>query len=373
MIRIGDVIFRERTSKNMTQQQLAEFLKVSKATVSKWEKGMSYPDITLLPVIASFFNLSVDELLDAKQVIGKKEIRKHYVHFAERFSKEDFVPVFEDVERLMKLYYDDDNLLLQMSILLLNHAEMAKDAAEIFAFVIETLERVEEITKDVWIQRQANTVIAMTSLFKGEPSVALERLKGSVLPRLGEEMTLAQAHEAVGEVEEAKRVLQVMMYQHIIALIGSSPLYLKLMMEEDDQFLETVKRIEGIVDLFQIEQLHPNISLQFYYGVAQCAAMQEDEVMCTTYLTKYVENALHDLFPVKLKSDTYFNLLDDWLETLDLGPAALREEKLIKQSLIQSLENPSFQLYAQKCGFLELKKKLRFQLGGSEEKYRCTH
>lgn len=367
MIRIGEVIFRERTKKNMTQQRLAEFLNVSKATVSKWEKGMSYPDITLLPVIASFFNLSVDELLAAKQMMGKKEIREHYVYFAEQFSKEAFVIVFEDVERLMKLYYDDDNLLLQMSILLLNHAQIAEHPEEIFGFVIETLERVEEITKDVWIQRQANTVIATTSLFKGEPSVALERLKGSILPALGEEMALAQAHEALGETEDAKRVLQVMTYQHIVALIGSSPLYLKLTIENESQFFETIKRVKGIIDLFQIESLHPNMSLQFYYAVAQCAAMKKDEKLCEKYLTKYVENASQDLLPFRLKGDAYFDLLDPWFDTLDLGPAALREEKLIIQSLFQSLASPAFNMYANEDWLHNLKRKLHFHLGGHHE------
>lgn len=367
MIRIGDVIFRERTEKSMTQQQLASFLSVTKATISKWEKGLSYPDITLLPVIASFFSISVDELLDAKPVMDKESIREWYVHFAERFSKEPFDTVYEELAHMMKLYYDDDNFLLQMSILLLNHAQLAVQSGDIFKVVIETLKRVEDITKDLWIQRQANTIIATTSLFNGDPVVALERLKGSVLPTLGEEMTLAQAHEALGEEAEAKRVLQVMMYQHILGLVGSSPFYLKLTLKDNKQFLETIKRIEGIINLFEIDQLHPNVSLQFYYAVAQHATDLEDEQLCQTYLTRYTERVMNDLFPIRLKGDAYFNLLDSWFDTLDLGPAALREENLIKRSIIESLNHPAFQQYENTIWFIDLKKKLQFQLGGSDE------
>ena len=221
------------------------------------------------------FSLSVDELLNAKQVMDKQKIRKQYVDFAERFSKETFEIVLKMWQRLMKYHYDDDNLLLQMSILLLNHAQMAVQSEEIFEFVVETLQRVEDITNDVWIQRQANALIATTSLFKGEPSVALERLDGSILPALGEEMTLAQAHEALGQTEEAKRVLQVMIYQHIVTLIGSSPLYLKLTIEEDLHFFETIKRIEGIIDLYQIEQLHPNMSFAVLFcGCSMCCTQK---------------------------------------------------------------------------------------------------
>ncbi|WP_419762087.1 helix-turn-helix domain-containing protein, partial [Bacillus mobilis] len=36
---------------------------ITKASVSKWETGQSYPDITFLPLLASYFNISIDELI----------------------------------------------------------------------------------------------------------------------------------------------------------------------------------------------------------------------------------------------------------------------------------------------------------------------
>lgn len=49
---------------------------VSKAAVSKWETGLSYPDITLLPVLAAYFNISIDELMGYEPQMGKEDIRK---------------------------------------------------------------------------------------------------------------------------------------------------------------------------------------------------------------------------------------------------------------------------------------------------------
>ncbi|EKN40768.1 putative DNA-binding protein [Clostridium botulinum CFSAN001627] len=54
---IGEVIYRLRKEKGITQEQLANFIGVSTAAVSKWESETSYPDITLLPVIAIFLML----------------------------------------------------------------------------------------------------------------------------------------------------------------------------------------------------------------------------------------------------------------------------------------------------------------------------
>ncbi len=52
-----------RKAKHITQQTLAEYCGVSFQTVSKWEKGINLPDITMLPLLASFFGISIDELL----------------------------------------------------------------------------------------------------------------------------------------------------------------------------------------------------------------------------------------------------------------------------------------------------------------------
>ena len=52
---IGDTLARLRKDRGMTQKELAEKLNVSDKTVSKWEKGQSYPDVTIFPLLSSIF------------------------------------------------------------------------------------------------------------------------------------------------------------------------------------------------------------------------------------------------------------------------------------------------------------------------------
>lgn len=51
-----------RTGKNLTQEQLAEQLYVSRTAISKWESGKGYPNIESLKCISKFFSVTIDEL-----------------------------------------------------------------------------------------------------------------------------------------------------------------------------------------------------------------------------------------------------------------------------------------------------------------------
>lgn len=64
----GAVIRKMREQKKMTQLQLAEMLGVTDKTISKWETGKGYPDITLLEPIADAFHISVTELISGNRV-----------------------------------------------------------------------------------------------------------------------------------------------------------------------------------------------------------------------------------------------------------------------------------------------------------------
>ena len=65
---LGKRIATLRKEKGLTQEQLAEKVGVSAQAVSKWENDVSCPDITLLPLLADLFGVSVDELLGVKPV-----------------------------------------------------------------------------------------------------------------------------------------------------------------------------------------------------------------------------------------------------------------------------------------------------------------
>lgn len=66
-----------RKNKGIGQQELANVLGVTFQSVSKWETGVTMPDIALLPSIAEFFNVSVDELLGLKPLHNQTYIQRN--------------------------------------------------------------------------------------------------------------------------------------------------------------------------------------------------------------------------------------------------------------------------------------------------------
>ena len=73
---IGANIKRLRTAGNITQEQLAAAMNVTCAAVSKWERGETYPDITLLQPLAYFFEVTLDELMEYDQKKVQADIDK---------------------------------------------------------------------------------------------------------------------------------------------------------------------------------------------------------------------------------------------------------------------------------------------------------
>ncbi len=72
-----------RKQKGVTQEQLAESLYVSRTAISKWESGRGYPNIESLKAIASFFEITLDDLLSSNELltIAEKDTKQKEAHF----------------------------------------------------------------------------------------------------------------------------------------------------------------------------------------------------------------------------------------------------------------------------------------------------
>lgn len=362
-INIAKVLVSKRREKGITQDELAEYIGVSKASVSKWETGQSYPDVTFLPQLAAYFNISIDELMDYKPQMEKEDIRKLYLRLSSDFASKPFGEVMESCRAAVKKYFACFPLLLQMGLLMLNHAELVKDPEKSAALIGEAgglFARVREESGEPALAKKALYLEALCSLAAGEPDKALELLDGSVEAALPPESLLASAYQMTGRADEAKSVLQVGMYQDVVVLFNFFPAYLMLCAGEPAQFEETLKRAERVAEAFDMARLHPGVLVGLYLAAAQAYVLQKNDDRALDMLQKYTEIVTGDIYPLKLHGDAFFDKLEPWLDQLDLGHGLPRDDKTIRKSMADAVEqSPAFAALADRARFRGVAEKLR--------------
>lgn len=112
---IGANIKRNRLERNLTQEEVASHIGVSFQTISKWERGEGYPDIEMLPILANYFKISVDELLG----VSDREKQCKYDEFNRKWEHNNEIGLHRENVVLMKgglkLFPLDPLMLVQLS------------------------------------------------------------------------------------------------------------------------------------------------------------------------------------------------------------------------------------------------------------------
>ncbi len=85
----GENLKKLRKAKKLTQESLAGFLGMSFQAISKWERGETYPDITMLAAIASFFDVTVDSLLGTDLIAKETKIREYSESYSRLWNERE--------------------------------------------------------------------------------------------------------------------------------------------------------------------------------------------------------------------------------------------------------------------------------------------
>ena len=349
-LNISDNLIRLRHEKKVTQEELANFLGITKASVSKWETRQSMPDILLLPQLAAFFGITVDDLIGYEPQLSKEQIRKLYFELSENFSYLPFEEVMDKSRALTRKYYSCYPFLMQICILWLNHYILAGDAEMQQKILCEAKELCSHIIEDCKILSLCNdavTLKAMLDMLLGNAAEALDSLTSVYNPVLlsnQSDAILIQAYTMAGQTEEAQNQAQVSMYMHLLSLVGTSTYYMSLNAASLDICEATMKRVDSIIKAYKLECLHPNTTAGYHYQAAIVYAVNNLPDAALTQLDSYAGNVISLLSNdnCKLHGDDYFTRLDVWFEQLDLGINPPSSPKTVADSLMTTLENPVF-------------------------------
>ena len=137
-ITINENLKKLRREKGNTQQELAHHLGISMQAVSKWECGDGYPDITLVPAIALYYNVTSDKLLGMEEKIINAKIEK-YIEKDDEIRKQNYISAGEKLIALwreaQKEFPNNHTVLYYLSIAL------SRKRTENFKEIIQLSER----------------------------------------------------------------------------------------------------------------------------------------------------------------------------------------------------------------------------------------
>lgn len=349
-LNLPENLIRLRHERKLTQEELADFIGVTKASVSKWEKGINTPDLMLLPQLAAYFDVTVDELIGYEARLSGEQIRRQYAELSKEFATLPLADVLGKIRVLAHKYYACYPFLLQLGILYLNHYMLAETEDGRKALLLEAVEwcnRILENCSDVGVCGDAVVLKAALHLRLGKAAEAVEALEPAVEPgRLAAQygILLVQAYQSAGDTEKARSYAQVKQYLDLLAFISDAILALSLNEQDMGQCEETIRRITGIMELYHLEALHPNLAAQFHFQAAIVYAVngREEEALGVLHGFEGCVDRLLNAKQIKLQGDEYFNRLEAWIERLPLGNMAPRDKSFIRQSVGEALAHPAF-------------------------------
>lgn len=360
---IGPIIMEKRKEKKVTQQELANFIGVSKASVSKWETGQTYPDITLLPLLAAYFDITIDSLLTYEPQLDNHEIQRIYARLKESLETKSPEDVLATIRSFVRRYYSCYPFVLQMGMFLLNHADLLPGEEKIKTYTKEAQDlfiHVRTQAKDPDLITQALKYEAYTALNLQEFDQVLSILGDQVPVLFPIESLIAAAQQQKGESKQAVLTLQSAIYQYTTVFLSFLTNYLQLVIDDPDKFSETVSRGKSFEKLFNFQEMHPVALMNFQLSATFGYAQMEDETAALEMLQEFVEVLQGTTFPVVLHGDDYFDQIDEWLEYLEIGNQLPRDSMKVKEGLLEMvINNPTFAQFKDQEQVQEIFTKLR--------------
>lgn len=289
-INIGRTIARERRRAGITQEALAEHLGVSKAAVSKWELGQSLPDMGLLPRIAAYFSLTLDELFDWRDELTEAESAALYAEVY-ALAEQDLAAAHERLRTLASEHYSDANLLLMLASLLAlwaagmatplaappeqdraadNEPDAPSDAGALTDEALALLDRALEVTADPAILFLAQQQKA-TTLFQAERHEEAAALLEPLVRRQdagAPTMLLASSYRKLGRDNEALELLQTERLRAANFVLSS--LVQEVGMRDDVGFAQAADTAaRAIFDTLDMGEMNPFFSASIAFEVAE--------------------------------------------------------------------------------------------------------
>lgn len=361
-VNIGRTIARERRHKGITQEELAAHLGVSKAAVSKWELAQSLPDVSLLPRIAAYFSLTLDELFDWHDELTEAESAALYAEVY-ALGEKDLHAAHDRLHALAAEHYSDANLLLMLASLLTVWAvgmatpfapagekDDAPDAVTLIDEALALIDRVLEVATDpatLYLAQQQKATTLFQAGRYDEAATLLEplvRRQDAGAPT----MLLASAYRRLDRNDEALDLLQAERLRAASFVLSS--LMQEVGMRGEAAFARTAgDAAEAVYAALDMRAVNPFFSATMSLEVAEVLRKAGEKDAALEALARAIDAAT--LGHQDAADSPLWDRMDDRFEPARAGEAWAAHKSrqadeaglLIRQGLAERTSSPEWQ------------------------------
>lgn len=257
---LNEIIRQRRQAMGLTQEGLAERLGVSAPAVNKWERGLNYPDITLLPTLARTLGVDLNTLLSFQEDLTQAEIGQFLNALYETSRQEGAPAAFRMAREKLREFPNNDNLAYSVAgllegILVLQPEEPGEEREKLEGEIATLYERCVG-SADSRVAEWAAYTLASRCIGRGELERGEELLERLSDTHRDKRELLAALRRKQGRTEEAWTLLERELFDRAHGIQTTLLHLIDLAMKEGEQeragqysdVAERVGKVMGLSD-----------------------------------------------------------------------------------------------------------------------------
>ena len=295
---MGEMIRRRRTALGMTQEQVAQRLGVTAPAVNKWERGVTCPDIGLLPALARLLETDVNALFSFRTEPDAQERGRAMLAVAQAADAAGLTAAMREVEHQLRVWPRSDQLRWDLSLVLEGKCAVADVPEPVREECRQTVTALwEQVARsdDAQLRHRAEGLLVSRCLSRQDVTGAEEVLR-RIPEGEAQDRRLLQANvlQAQGRTEEA----QALRAASVLTMAGA--LYMALMQlleaEEDDgrarELASRLSQLCALLDMNPVCGLSAEMTLALRRQDATVALDLLERILRTVQIPWSVESSV---------------------------------------------------------------------------------
>ena len=296
-----EVIAKRRKELGMTQEQVARYLGVSAPAVNKWERGITFPDVTILPVLARLLEIDLNTLFDFYEGPSKAEIVKIIGDVFGEAETKGFEATVEKVKEIVKRYPKCakliQNLANGMKGLLIFQVFDETEKEQYESWIHSLYEQVLTCD-DTNVKYHAMFMLASEYIQSGDYEKAQKIL--DELPQYDEidkRQLQIQLYLKKEQYQEVEKILHIQLMSEIASIVNQLCILAEIAIEKDED--ERADRIASVAtkvaDAFELWDYYK-------YVVKMSVAIKKQDVKASIEMIKNILNALSSDYQIGMNA-----------------------------------------------------------------------